>query len=528
MAASIPAQAVLDILQGVSRELRELDLGRRVDRVALSELSPLRFATEYVGRNKPVVITGAIDGWPAMRRWGERYLRAHPAGQVEVTVDVTPNGRGDSVTAVADPATGAVQHWFVTTHERRMTLRRFFDLMRHQNSNLSEELGPLLEDIRPGLPWAEAVFGGPPEAGGGGRGELDLGRRVDRVALSELSPLRFATEYVGRNKPVVITDHYENLYAVIRGTKRFSLLPPCDAYRMYLTRHPAASYMPYSEAAGCGRPYGEVSPRPGGAPDRLARAAAAVATPTDATHSTGSAGAAASEEGAAARGCCSGASGVSGQRLVAVLQVRWSSVDTTGGGGDSTGSGCDGGNGCDGGSGPGSGRAGSEAQGAGEEQEGQEGAGAEEDEGAGAESAWDSAGGAPLVVEVGPGELLYLPSLWYHQVEQRPGGQAEEGEGKAEEGEGKGEGAADAGAGESSTLAGSRAAASGTAGNGTASCGGDGGLCDEGDRPHHVIAVNFWYDMRYDSRYTAFQLVERLAVAAGVAERPPGREAAGW
>ncbi|PNG98961.1 hypothetical protein TSOC_015269, partial [Tetrabaena socialis] len=237
-------------------------------------------------------------------------------------------------------------------------------------------------------------------------------------------------------------DHYENLYAVIRGTKRFSLLPPCDAYRMYLTRHPAASYMPYSEAAGCGRPYGEVSPRPGGAPDRLARAAAAVATPTDATHSTGSAGAAASEEGAAARGCCSGASGVSGQRLVAVLQdppyeVLWSSVDTTcagpavrrrqslfygacahgaagstgdgpddvrarsGGGGDSTGSGCDGGNGCDGGSGPGSGRAGSEAQGAGEEQEGQEGAGAEEDEGAGAESAWDSAGGAPLVVEVG-------------------------------------------------------------------------------------------------------------------------------
>ncbi len=34
---------------------------------------------------------------------------------------------------------------------------------QHQNSNLTEELGLLLEDIRPGLPWAERVFGGPPE-----------------------------------------------------------------------------------------------------------------------------------------------------------------------------------------------------------------------------------------------------------------------------------------------------------------------------------------------------------------------------
>ena len=29
-------------------------------------------------------------------------------------------------------------------------------------------------------------------------------------------------------------DHFENLYAVVRGTKVFHLLPPSDVYRMYI------------------------------------------------------------------------------------------------------------------------------------------------------------------------------------------------------------------------------------------------------------------------------------------------------
>ncbi|GFR40670.1 hypothetical protein Agub_g1258, partial [Astrephomene gubernaculifera] len=181
---------ILKLLQNKSREVRELDVGRHVDRVPISQLSPMRFATEYVQRNKPVIITGAIDSWPAMRLWGERYLVAHPAGRVPVTVDVTPNGRGDAITAVAPAGHSGCPppRWFVTPHERRMTLGQFFALMKetrardqqaecggstpprevpymqHQNSNLSEELSPLLADVGEELGWAEEVFGGPPEA----------------------------------------------------------------------------------------------------------------------------------------------------------------------------------------------------------------------------------------------------------------------------------------------------------------------------------------------------------------------------
>lgn len=43
--------------------------------------------------------TGAIDDWPALDSWDEEYLVAQ-AGSIPVTVDLTPTGRGDSVTKV--------------------------------------------------------------------------------------------------------------------------------------------------------------------------------------------------------------------------------------------------------------------------------------------------------------------------------------------------------------------------------------------------------------------------------------------
>ncbi len=37
-------------------------------------------------------------------------------------------------------------------------------------------------------------------------------------------------------------DHYENIYAVVRGVKSFTLLPPCDAYRLRTRPYPVARY----------------------------------------------------------------------------------------------------------------------------------------------------------------------------------------------------------------------------------------------------------------------------------------------
>lgn len=52
-----------------------------------------------VRRNVPVVFEGLCADWPATRRWTRSYLES-AVGTAEVTVAVTPNGRGDAVTDV--------------------------------------------------------------------------------------------------------------------------------------------------------------------------------------------------------------------------------------------------------------------------------------------------------------------------------------------------------------------------------------------------------------------------------------------
>jgi jumonji domain-containing protein 7 len=37
-------------------------------------------------------------------------------------------------------------------------------------------------------------------------------------------------------------DPYENIYAVVRGSKTFTLLPPADAYRLHMQLFPVARY----------------------------------------------------------------------------------------------------------------------------------------------------------------------------------------------------------------------------------------------------------------------------------------------
>lgn len=67
-----------------------------------------------------------------------------------------------------------------------------------------------------------------------------------------------------------------------------------------------------------------------------------------------------------------------------------------------------------------------------------------------------------ITVRVRKGEMLYLPSLWFHEVRQRE-------------------------------------------------------VLDDplGDR---VLAVNFWWDMRFDARWAQYGLVRQLAVDAGLAD----------
>jgi hypothetical protein len=98
-----------------------------------------------------LVLLGALDAWPASELWNDTYLR-QKSGNAQITVDLTPNGRGDAVvhvptqhptsTQAATTQAGAQgkdfqggTHWFVTPYEARMSLPTFFQLLRQSRAS---------------------------------------------------------------------------------------------------------------------------------------------------------------------------------------------------------------------------------------------------------------------------------------------------------------------------------------------------------------------------------------------------------
>lgn len=273
---------------------------------------------------------------------------------VQVTVAVTPNGRADAVCNIeAGSTSNLLQPYFVLPCERQMQMSDFLEHLVHQqpssqqdtsceaqenngsppdqqeimylqqqNGNFTSHFPELLGDIDPEMPWASQAFGTSPDA----------------VNL-----------WIGNDQSVTSfhKDHYENLYAVVTGEKTFTLLAPCDAYRMHLAHYPVATC--------CDPPQGlQIVPSPDGE------------------------------------------------------HVRWSPIEDLA------------------------------SDGSNEEYKQQYPA------------YFDPLLPKPFRVTVRAGEVLYLPSLWWHQVEQTAG------------------------------------------------------------KDSMVIAVNYWYDMQFDCKYAYFQLVEAL------------------
>ena len=94
--------------------------------------------------------------------------------------------------------------------------------IQQQNGNFTSHFPELAQDVDAELQWASQAFGASPDAV-----NLWIGNAQSVTSFHK--------------------DHYENIYAVITGEKTFTLLPPCDAYRMHLAHYPLASCCDTSE-----------------------------------------------------------------------------------------------------------------------------------------------------------------------------------------------------------------------------------------------------------------------------------------
>lgn len=190
-------------LENFAVEARELYLDKVVP-ILEQPPEPLVFYREYVSPNKPVVIKGAIDHWPALTKWTHKYFR-QVIGNLDVTVAITPNGYADAVT----------DGKFVMPCEKTMKMNDFLNIIENptaykdiyyiqkQNSNLTDEFSTLLQDVDQGISWGTTAFGKDPDAVNFWMGD-------------------------GRAITSMHRDHYENLYCVVKGWKKFILIPPTD------------------------------------------------------------------------------------------------------------------------------------------------------------------------------------------------------------------------------------------------------------------------------------------------------------
>lgn len=191
---------VLDIYRKLNR-LRAPRIERR------HRLEAQEFLESYYRCNQPVIITGMMDDWPALRKWSLDYFRDHFAGR-EVEVQFGRNADADyEMNSIA--------------HKRRMPFGAYVELVRGcggsndfymtaNNDSLNRQaLKELWDDI-----------GQLPEYlnhEGGRRGFLWVG------PAGTITPFHH--------------DLTNNFMAQVMGRKRLRIIPACEAANVYNQRH---------------------------------------------------------------------------------------------------------------------------------------------------------------------------------------------------------------------------------------------------------------------------------------------------
>ncbi|CAG0918381.1 unnamed protein product [Notodromas monacha] len=146
-------------------------------------------------------------------------------GEIPVSVAVTPNGFADAIT----------DGCFVMPEERIMPFAEFLSVMecpqshpgifyvQKQCSNFTSEFSVLHEDAGVEVEWASEAFGKKPDA---------------------------VNFWMGDSRAVTSMhrDHYENIYLVVSGVKKFLLIPPTDLPFVPYETYPAAKF--YSSESG--------------------------------------------------------------------------------------------------------------------------------------------------------------------------------------------------------------------------------------------------------------------------------------
>ena len=143
---------VIDIQRKLN-QLRSPEIPRR------DKLSAQQFLDEYYATNQPVIITGMLDDWPALRKWSPAYFREHYA-QREVEVQFGREADAQyEMNSVAHKrkmafgeyaslveSSGTTNDFYMTANnnsQNRQALRELWDDIGQLPEYLKQEGGPM-------------------------------------------------------------------------------------------------------------------------------------------------------------------------------------------------------------------------------------------------------------------------------------------------------------------------------------------------------------------------------------------------
>ncbi|EGC30777.1 hypothetical protein DICPUDRAFT_157443 [Dictyostelium purpureum] len=222
-----------DIYSKLSEEGQDFYFINEIDRI--EKPTPLEFYRDYVSQNKPVIIKGLIDDWKALELWNDEYLKK-VLYNVDVSIAVTPDGFADAVKPI-DPNNLDSEQVFVKPFEKKIKFQEYINItdslnqdgtskdglvyyIQYQNNSFNLEYERLWKDISTSV--------------------SDFGKQV--FGEFEVDAVNF---WMGMSNAIssLHKDPYENLYAVVKGTKIFTLLPPTDYPFLYERDFKSATYV---------------------------------------------------------------------------------------------------------------------------------------------------------------------------------------------------------------------------------------------------------------------------------------------
>jgi len=184
----------------------------KIPTIAADSLKPEEFYAEYVSKRRPVVLKGNLQDLVGLNKWkasNDRLKQA--AGSFEVQVEV----RSDTKEA------------FGQGNKMTMELKRFLDMVEQGDEMhyLTTQEAEMDSDGRPALmaPFMQTL-----------KDDFPLRPKLMGNLIPHNINLWMGNTIEGSSSGLH-HDYHDNLYIMIRGTKKFRLFSPMDADKMYTT-----------------------------------------------------------------------------------------------------------------------------------------------------------------------------------------------------------------------------------------------------------------------------------------------------